>query len=224
MGFVGNASDFEPRAAAAPPPGLASGDLEAVARLMRAMQARDPEEAMHARRVAALCALLAERLDWSRREVWLIWVAAHLHDVGKLEIAGAEGHVLAGQRMLAWRRSSSLFGTAAAIAGTHHERFDGGGHPLGLAGEEIPLAGRIAAVADAFDALLSDRPYRRALELSDAVQVMLGGRGSQFDPAVVDALLADLPEAVMIRSGFGESESSREAHSLVSDLLAEPVA
>jgi putative two-component system response regulator len=124
--------------------------------------------------------------------------------------------------MLRWRASSSLFRTAAEIARTHHERFDGSGYPLGLSGGEIPLVGRIAAVADVFDALLSDRPYRPALELSDAVGMLSGGRGTQFDPAVVDALLEDLPEAVMIRSGFGESASSAEAYSLVSDLLAIP--
>jgi len=242
MGLIGNASDFEPRAETAETstavPGLASGDLQAVGRLMRAVQTRDPEAARHARRMAAVCALLAERLGCSRSEVWLIWVASHLHDVGKLELdrgvldhpgpltpesrRAVQRHPLAGQRMLGWRSSSSLFRTAAQIARTHHERYDGSGYPQGLSGAEIPLVGRIAAVADVFDALLSERPYRSALELSDAVGVLSGGRGTQFDPAVLDALLEDLSEAVMIRSGFGESASSAEAYSLVSDMLAVP--
>jgi two-component system, response regulator RpfG len=242
MGFIGDASDFQPQAESLTttpaPPGLTAGDLQAVGRLMRAVQARDAEAARHAQRVAAVCALLAERLACPRDEVWLIWVAAHLHDVGKLEVDRrilqrpgpltpesrrvVERHALAGQRMLSWRSSSSLFQTAALIARSHHERFDGSGYPFGLAGGDIPFVGRIAAVADVFDALLSDRPYRPALELSDAVEVLAGGRDTQFDPAVLDALLGDLPEAVMIRSGFGESTTCAEAHSVVGDLLAAP--
>ena len=82
--------------------------------------------------------------------------------------------------------SSDVLRLAAEIALTHHERFDGTGYPRGLAGEEIPIAGRIVAVADVFDALVCDRPYRRALTLEEAVKIMLRGRGEPFDPDLID--------------------------------------
>jgi putative two-component system response regulator len=78
---------------------------------------------------------------------------------------------------------------AATIAWSHHEKFDGSGYPRGLAGEEIPLAGRIAAVADVYDALTSDRPYRPALCREEALEIMRDGRGKHFDPEVLDAFL-----------------------------------
>jgi HD-GYP domain-containing protein (c-di-GMP phosphodiesterase class II) len=86
------------------------------------------------------------------------------------------------------------------IAFTHHERYDGSGYPRGLAGEEIPLEGRIAAVADVFDALLGNRSYRPAMSVDDAVEVIKEGRGSHFDPRIVDVLLENLEDALRIRS------------------------
>ena len=95
-----------------------------------------------------------------------------------------------------------LLDTAAEIALTHHERFDGAGYPRGLAGEEIPLAGRIAAVADAFDALTTDRVYRAAVSVEHAVETLHAERGRHFDPRVVDAFLDAIDEAVEIRARF----------------------
>lgn len=206
-----------------------SNDLRLVGELMAAMRNNVGEETVrHSRRVAAVSALLAERLATDRSEVWLIWAASHLHDVGKLDVdpgilrvprpltrserIAVERHTLAGSRMLAWRSSSPLFRTAAAIAETHHERYDGSGYPHGLSGRDIPLAGRVVAVADVFDALLSDRPYRPALELPDAAEVLLAGKGSQFDPNVVDALFDDLPEALLTRSAVGRPPQAYATH------------
>ena len=97
-----------------------------------------------------------------------------------------ERHTTVGYAILA-DSESELLRLAATIALTHHERWDGSGYPQGLAGEAIPLEGRIIAVADVFDALLSDRCYRAAMSMDEAVAVMRDGRGSHFDPQVVDA-------------------------------------
>jgi putative two-component system response regulator len=107
-------------------------------------------------------------------------------------------HTTVGHEILA-NSESDLLGLAATIALTHHERYDGGGYPQGLVGEEIPLEGRITAVADVFDALLSDRPYRPALTVEETVEVIKKGKGSQFDPQIVDILLDHFDEALSVR-------------------------
>jgi putative two-component system response regulator len=88
---------------------------------------------------------------------------------------------------------------AASIALTHHERFDGSGYPRGLSGEDIPMVGRIVAVADVFDALLSDRCYRPALPVAEAIEVIKKGRGTHFEPELVDMLLEHQEEALALR-------------------------
>jgi len=114
------------------------------------------------------------------------------------ERAVVERHAAAGHQMLS-EVDTPLFRLAATIALTHHERWDGEGYPFGLRGTDIPLAGRIAAVADVFDALLSERPYRSAFDLDHAAAALQEGRGSQFDPDVIDALFGDLGEALAAR-------------------------
>jgi PAS domain S-box-containing protein len=110
-----------------------------------------------------------------------------------------ERHTVIGHEMLGDSKSERLR-LAATIALTHHERFDGTGYPDRPAGEEIPLEGRITAVADVFDALLSERAYRPALPVSEAVALIRDGRGSQFDPEIVDLLLDHLDEALVLRT------------------------
>jgi putative two-component system response regulator len=90
---------------------------------------------------------------------------------------------------------------AALIALTHHERFDGSGYPRGLVGEEIPIEGRIVAVADVFDALITDRVYRPAFPLDEAVEKMKQGRGSHFDPVVLDVLLEHVDTVMLLVDG-----------------------
>ena len=107
-------------------------------------------------------------------------------------------HTTVGHEILAGS-DSELLKMAADIALTHHEWFDGSGYPRGLKGEEIPIEGRIVAVADVFDALLSDRPYRPAMSLDEATELIVAERGAHFDPAVVDALLDNLDEAIRLR-------------------------
>ena len=109
-----------------------------------------------------------------------------------------ERHATVGHELLADSESAALR-MAASIALTHHEHWDGTGYPRGLAGEAIPLEGRIAAVADVFDALLSDRPYRPAMSTDEALEIMEKGRGTHFDPAIVDLLLENLDELLRLR-------------------------
>ena len=100
--------------------------------------------------------------------------------------------------------SSPIVRTGAEIALAHHERFDGMGYPRGLAGEAIPLTGRIVAVADVFDALTSERPYKKAWELADARDYLIRGRGHHFDPRCVDLFMDHWDEALQIRTRFSD--------------------
>jgi putative two-component system response regulator len=102
-----------------------------------------------------------------------------------------ETHAEIGREILQGSESP-LLQLAESIAWTHHERFDGTGYPRGLGGEEIPVVGRIAAVADVFDALTRDRPYRRAMPIASATEVMLDGRGSHFDPEMLDPFMSEI--------------------------------
>jgi putative two-component system response regulator len=109
-------------------------------------------------------------------------------------------HVEVGSEML--RDGSELMRLAASIAQTHHERFDGTGYPIGLAGADIPIEGRITAVADVYDALSSERPYKSALPREKCFQIMSDGRGTHFDPGVLDAFFAASSEIVQIQVEF----------------------
>jgi putative two-component system response regulator len=109
-----------------------------------------------------------------------------------------ESHTTVGHQILA-DSESELLKMAATIALTHHEWFDGSGYPRGLSGEEIPIEGRIVAVADVLDALLSDRPYRPAMTTEQATELIAEERGTHFDPEVVDTLLDNLDQALELR-------------------------
>jgi len=194
--------------------GLRASRQETVERLAKALEMHDGETGRHVNRMASIAAFLGEQVGLDRDRVLLLRTAAPMHDVGKvatpdgvLRKPGAltsderevmELHTTVGYEILA-DSDSELLQLAATIALTHHERWDGAGYPRGLAGDQIPIEGRITAVADVFDALLSDRCYRSALTVDDAVEVMRDGRGTHFDPQVVDALLDNLEEALSLR-------------------------
>jgi putative two-component system response regulator len=177
---------------------------EMIVRLSLALESRDANTGDHTERVSRYAVMIARQLGLDDDHCDMIRTASPLHDVGKIAVPDAillkrgkltprernamEAHTEAGHRILAGSRSA-LLDLAATIALTHHERFDGEGYPRGLSGLEIPLEGRIVAVADVFDALTSDRPYRRRLMLEDAIALIRSGRGTQFDPEVVDTFV-----------------------------------
>ena len=178
---------------------------EMVRRLATAAEERDGATGRHIERMSATCERIARHLGLDDAFCESIRIASPLHDVGKIGIpdrvllkpgklddderAAIERHAEIGYRMLRGA-GSDLLDLAASIALTHHERFDGAGYPQGLRGEEIPLEGRIAAVADVFDALTTDRVYRPAFPFDEAMAMLVDGRGTQFDPAVLDAFVA----------------------------------
>jgi putative two-component system response regulator len=178
---------------------------ETVERLARAVESRDSDTGSHIARMSGLARQLALALGWDEQQAETFRLASVLHDVGKVGISDKvllkpgkldhderrqiEAHAGIGHAILAGARSELLL-LADDIAWTHHERFDGSGYPRGLSGDEIPLAGRIAAVADVYDALTSDRPYRPAFGEREALNLITDGRGTKFDPDVVDALVA----------------------------------
>lgn len=182
---------------------LSRSHEETIRRLAVAMELRSGETGEHASRVGALCGAIASGLGLSADRVELIQIASPLHDVGKIAIPDAiltkpgplsaaeriviETHAEIGHRML-HGSGQPLLDLAALMALTHHERVDGRGYPAGMAGERIPIEGRIVAVADVFDALTNERVYRPAMSVPDALAVMDEGRGSQFDRAVLGCL------------------------------------
>ena len=192
-------------------------EREAVLRLSRAAEYRDPETGAHLVRMANYTRLIAARLQLPPPEVQLLFEAAPMHDIGKVGIPDAillkpgrldeaefaimKRHAEIGHQILA-DSSSDLLKLAAEIAWSHHEKWDGSGYPRGLSGESIPRSGRIVAVADVFDALTSERPYKRAWPLDKARDFLLDGRGAHFDPACVDAFLAVWEEALAIHDRY----------------------
>jgi putative two-component system response regulator len=194
-------------------------EKEAILRLSRAAEHRDPETGMHLLRMSNYTRLIAAQLGLPPAEQELLLDAAPMHDIGKVgtpdhillkpgrltpeEFDIMKQHATIGYEIL--RDSvSPLLQCAATLALTHHEKFDGSGYPQGLAGEAIPLYGRIVAVADVFDALTSERPYKKAWPLEEAVDFLKAGAGSHFDPACVDGFLAAYPQVLEIKSRYHE--------------------
>jgi putative nucleotidyltransferase with HDIG domain len=170
--------------------------------LSGAIEARDPYTRGHSARVTALAEAVARRLGWNEERLESLRVGGRLHDIGKLtvsdEVLRKEGrldadelehireHPKAGAKILL--RMSALRDALPYVL-YHHERWDGTGYPSGKAGEAIPLEARVLAVADAFDAMTSDRPYRRALTHREAVAEVERCAGTQFDPEIARVFL-----------------------------------
>jgi HD-GYP domain-containing protein (c-di-GMP phosphodiesterase class II) len=176
--------------------------VDTLYRLALAAEYRDDNSPEHTQRVGALAARMARHLGQSDRMVWLVRQAAPLHDLGKIAIPDTillkpgrlepeefevvKTHAVLGARVLA-DGGSEVFGVAEQVARSHHERWDGGGYPDGLAGQDIPLVARLVAVADVFDVLVHERPYKEAWTVEDAAGEIRSGAGTQFDPDVVAA-------------------------------------
>ena len=183
---------------------LEEARLDILARLARAAEFRDDDTGEHTRRVGEVAAALARQLGMTAEEVEDIRVTAPLHDVGKIGIPDGillkadslttaerrlmETHTSIGAELLA-KSPWPLLRMAREIALYHHERWDGSGYPFGLAGKDIPLAARIVAVADVFDALGHERTYRRALARGEVLDQIEAGSGTHFDPRVAKAFL-----------------------------------
>jgi putative two-component system response regulator len=193
---------------------LRQREQELILRLSRAAEFRDPETGAHIQRMALYSQLIARELGLDEQQQKLLLEAAPMHDVGKIGIPDQillkpgrltpeefdimKDHARLGYELLL-DSSSEILQAGAEIAYTHHEKWDGSGYPQGLAGEAIPLFGRIVAVADVFDALTSERPYKPAWPLEKAVDLLSEGKGQHFDPTCVDAFLGAWPEVLKIR-------------------------
>ncbi len=193
---------------------LEVAQTETVRRLSMAVEFRDEDTGAHIERIGRLSTLLAEQIGMDPEFCERLSHAAPLHDVGKVAIPDAillkpgpltaeeraiiETHAEEGHRLLRGS-SSSILELATTIALSHQEKWDGTGYPRGLSGEAIPIEGRIVAIADVFDALTSDRVYRKAFSVDEAVQMMREQRGQHFDPVLLDAFMEVLessgPEA-----------------------------
>jgi putative two-component system response regulator len=182
--------------------------LETVHKLSLAVEMRDQVTGHHLSRMGAYCEEIARRMHIRDEVCDVISLAAQMHDIGKIAVpdgillkpgsltdaerAQVETHAELGKQILQGSESQILQ-LAESIAWTHHEKVDGSGYPRGVAGDEIPIEGKIAAVADVYDALTRDRPYREAMPVAEATALMAEGRESHFDPDVLDTFMLAVP-------------------------------
>ena len=195
--------------------------LQIVQRLGRAAEYKDNETGMHVIRMSHFSQLLALAAGCSPAWAEDLLNAAPMHDVGKIgipdyillkpgkltpeEFEVMKGHARLGYELLK-DSGSEILRAGAEVAMSHHEKYDGSGYPFGLKGTQIPQLGRIVAVADVFDALTSERPYKRAWSLDDACRFLEEGRSKHFDPLCVEAFLAGWEDILEIRQRFRDEE------------------
>lgn len=198
-------------------------EQETIFMLTRATEHRDKETKNHIVRMGHYARVLAHALGMPSDFQELILMAAPMHDVGKVAIpdrillkegkltpdewAVMKTHAQLGYDILK-DTDSKLIHLGAEIAMTHHEKYDGSGYPNGTKGEGIPISGRICAIGDVFDALLSVRPYKPAWSLPDTIDTLKRGKGNHFDPVLIDKFLDVMPELQAVRREFTDSESS----------------
>lgn len=184
--------------------------------IANAVEARDPYTAGHSERVTQMAIALARELGWTEEQIEWLEIGALLHDIGKIgisdailrkptqltifELAEIRQHPVLGGKML---ESVQVLRPILPYVLYHQERYDGRGYPFGLAGDQIPIEGRLLAVVDTLDAMTSNRPYRKSMTLEQALDEILRNRGTQFDPDVVDALLrvGALDRSIFLRPG-----------------------
>lgn len=192
---------------------------ETIQRLAIAAEFRDSSTAQHIHRMSHYCELLARKAGLSPERCDIIRTASPMHDIGKIgtpdhvllkpgkftseEFSVIAQHAEIGYRILSGS-DAELLNVAAVIAYTHHEKYDGTGYPRGLKGESIPIEGRIASIADAFDALTTQRVYKPAFELSHAIELMLKHRGDHFDPDLLDVFIASMEDITRIHDQYAD--------------------
>ena len=200
---------------------LKQAHLDTIFRLGVAAEYRDKETANHIKRMSHYCALLARGLGWSGEAVETILWSSLMHDVGKLGIPDSilqkpgrltseerkvmELHTNIGGSILKGAKAPVLL-KSRIVALTHHEKFDGTGYPRGLKGEKIPLEGRITILADVFDALSSKRVYKEAMPEAEVLRILTEGRGTHFDPAILDVFLGKLEEVRTIKDRYSDRD------------------
>ncbi len=194
--------------------------LEVIQRLGRAAEYKDNETGLHVQRMAQYCHLLAIAAGMNEADADLLRDAAPMHDIGKIGIPDGillkddkltseewevmKTHVNIGGDILFGPDNSSVLQLAHTVAMTHHEKFNGKGYPEGIAGEDIPLVGRISAIADVFDALTSPRPYKKAWDTEDAFALLIEEKGEHFDPRLVDIFLEHKQEILEIKERLSD--------------------
>jgi putative two-component system response regulator len=199
---------------------LKASRLAIVQRLGLAAEYKDNETGLHVIRMSHFARILGLAAGMSEQEADDLLHAAPMHDVGKIGIpdrilqkAGPldaeewkimQSHATIGAEIIG-QHGGGMLQLAHDIALTHHEKYDGSGYPKGLAGEAIPLTGRIVAIADVFDALTSVRPYKRAWSEEEAVDYLVQQKGKHFDPALVDLFIAQLPALRAVRARWAET-------------------
>jgi putative two-component system response regulator len=200
---------------------LKQAHLDTIFRLGVAAEYRDKETANHIKRMSHYCALIARGLSWPPEQVETILWSSLMHDVGKLGIPDSilqkpgrltpeerkfmELHTTIGGSILKGS-NAPILQKSRVVALTHHEKYDGTGYPRGLKGEKIPVEGRITILADVFDALSSKRVYKEAMPEADVLGILEEGRGTHFDPALLDVFLGSLEEARNIKERYTDRE------------------
>jgi putative two-component system response regulator len=196
---------------------IKSASLETIYRLSIASEYKDVDTGAHIKRVSLYCAVVARRMGLDDKTIETILYAAPMHDLGKI---GIPDHILLKPAMLdaaEWEimKTHSVIGAkilrgsdaqfirlGEIIARSHHEKWDGSGYPDGLKGKNIPISGRITAIADVFDALTSKRPYKEPFSVEDSLVIIRAGRGNHFDPDVVDAFFAIKDKILAIKKEY----------------------
>ncbi|PHS71501.1 MAG: two-component system response regulator [Methylophaga sp.] len=202
---------------------LEESRLEIIQRLGKAAEYKDNETGNHVIRVSMYAKLLAKAIGLSEIDVDLIFNAIPMHDIGKIAIPDhillkpgkldpaeweiMKTHVNLGAELLSGGHSPLVI-MAKNIALTHHEKWDGTGYPNGLVGENIPMEGRVCAICDVFDALLSERPYKKAWLIEDTMAFLHQEKGKHFEPLLVDKFVQILPEVMNFRADHLDTEES----------------
>ncbi len=198
--------------------------LEVIRRLGRAAEYRDDMTGFHIIRMSRYSQLLALAAGMSEAEAEVLLNASPMHDIGKIGIPDSvllkpgkldpeewrimQTHVDIGVEILTGS-DSSLMNMAAEVAQNHHEKWDGSGYPRAIAGEDIPFTGRIVAVADVFDALTTERPYKKAWSVEDAIEFLKEQRGQHFEEKLVDLFIEILPDILNVRDQYSEQPEEK---------------
>jgi len=199
---------------------IKAASLDTIYRLSMAAEYKDKETGAHIKRMSAYSAAIAKQIGLDAKATETILYAAPMHDLGKIGIPDSilmkpgkldaeewvsmKQHTVIGAKIL-HGSDAEFIKLGEIIALSHHEKWDGSGYPQGLKGDMIPLAGRITAVADVFDALTSRRPYKEPFSAEAAVGIILQGRATHFDPQIVDAFIAIKEEILSIMEKYSDA-------------------